>query len=58
MIALLGILAAIIFVDLSLSGDNILIIGAAVAGVPHHQRRLAMIFGGGGAMCYVSCLPA
>jgi len=50
MIALLGILAAIIFVDLSLSGDNILIIGAAVAGVPHHQRRLAMIFGGGGAI--------
>ena len=50
MIALLGVLVAIVFVDLSLSGDNMLIIGAAVAGVPRHQRRLAMIFGGGGAI--------
>ncbi len=50
MVALLGLLVAIVFVDLSLSGDNMLIIGAAVAGVPRHQRRLAMIFGGGGAI--------
>jgi len=50
MIALLGLLVAIIFVDLTLSGDNMIIIGAAVAGVPRHQRRLAMIFGGGGAI--------
>ncbi len=50
MVALLGLLAAIVFVDLALSGDNMLIIGAAAAGVPWHQRRLAMIFGGGGAI--------
>src|SRR5216684_6774295 len=58
MVALLGLLVAIVFVDLSLSGDNMLIIGAAAAGVPRHQRRLAMIFGGGGAIALRIVLTA
>ncbi|HEX9036340.1 MAG TPA: YjbE family putative metal transport protein [Ktedonobacterales bacterium] len=46
----LGGLGAIILVDLTLSGDNALIIGAAAAGLERRQRTLAIISGGGAAI--------
>lgn len=50
MIELLGAIGSIILIDLVLSGDNALVIGAAAAGLPRRQRWLAIILGGGGAM--------
>jgi YjbE family integral membrane protein len=46
----LGALASIILIDLVLSGDNALVIGAAAAGLPKRQRWSAIILGGGGAI--------
>lgn len=43
-------LGSIIFVDLILSGDNALVIGAVAAGMPRAQRRLALLLGGAGAI--------
>jgi YjbE family integral membrane protein len=50
MIELLGAIGSIILVDLVLSGDNALLIGAAAAGLPQKQRWLAIAFGGGAAI--------
>lgn len=50
MIELLAAIGSIILVDLVLSGDNALVIGAAAAGLPRRQRWLAIVFGGGGAI--------
>src|SRR2546423_8329616 len=49
MIELLSALGSIILVDLVLSGDNALVIGAAAAGLPRRQRWYAIVLGGGGA---------
>ena len=49
MIELLSAIAAILLVDLVLSGDNALVIGAAAAGLPQRQRWIAIFFGGAGA---------
>lgn len=46
MLELLGAIGGIILVDLVLSGDNALVIGAAAAGLHRQQRILAIIFGG------------
>jgi YjbE family integral membrane protein len=43
-------LGGIVLVDLALSGDNALVIGAAAAGIPRRQQRLAILLGGGGAI--------
>lgn len=40
----------IVLIDLSLSGDNALVIGMAARGFPPRQRRIAILFGGGGAV--------
>src|SRR5436305_1699294 len=50
MIELLGAIGSILLVDLVLSGDNALVIGAAAAGLPRRQRWLAIVIGGGGAI--------
>lgn len=50
MIAFLGSLGAIILVDLTLSGDNALVIGAAAAGLNRRRRLMAIIAGGGAAI--------
>lgn len=50
MLELLGALGGIVLVDLALSGDNALVIGAAAAGLPVHQRRWAIALGGAGAI--------
>jgi YjbE family integral membrane protein len=50
MIELLSALGSIILVDLVLSGDNALVIGAAAAGLPKQQRWYAIVLGGGGAI--------
>ncbi len=42
----IGIVAAIIVVDLALSGDNALVIGAVASRLPARERRVAIIFGG------------
>jgi YjbE family integral membrane protein len=42
----LGTLAAIVVVDLALSGDNALIIGAVASRLAGPQRRFAIVFGG------------
>ena len=49
MIELLSAIAGILLVDLVLSGDNALVIGAAAAGLPRRQRWIAIFFGGAGA---------
>ena len=50
MFEILGVVGGIVLVDLVLSGDNALVIGAAAAGLPRKQRWLAIILGGGGAI--------
>ena len=50
MLELLTAIGGIILVDLALSGDNALVIGAAAAGLPRRQQRMAIIVGGGGAI--------
>lgn len=50
MLELLGAIAGIALVDLVLSGDNALVIGAAAAGLPRHQRMMAILFGGTAAI--------
>lgn len=43
-------LGSIILVDLVLSGDNALVIGAVTSGIPKKLRRIAFLLGGGGAI--------
>lgn len=50
MLTFLGSLGAIILVDLTLSGDNALVIGAAAAGLPRRRRLWAILVGGGSAI--------
>ena len=50
MLVLLGAVGSIILVDLLLSGDNALVIGVAVAGLPRRQRWLAILIGGAAAI--------
>ncbi|HEX8982922.1 MAG TPA: YjbE family putative metal transport protein [Ktedonobacterales bacterium] len=50
MLTFLGSLGAIILVDLTLSGDNALVIGAAAAGLPRRRRLWAILLGGGSAI--------
>lgn len=46
----LSALGGIILVDLVLSGDNALVIGAMAAGLPRKQRLVAILAGGAGAV--------
>jgi YjbE family integral membrane protein len=46
----LPVLGSIILVDLVLSGDNALVIGAVAAGIPIKLRWIAFLVGGGGAI--------
>lgn len=46
----LGAIGGIILVDLALSGDNALVIGAAAAGLPARRRAMAIGLGGLGAI--------
>lgn len=48
--AFLASLGAIILVDLTLSGDNALVIGAAAAGLSRRRRMMAILTGGGAAI--------
>lgn len=50
MLEFLGAVGSIILIDLVLSGDNALVIGAAAAGLPRRQRWSAIALGGGGAI--------
>lgn len=50
MLEFLGAVGSIILIDLVLSGDNALVIGAAAAGLPRRQRWTAIALGGGGAI--------
>lgn len=50
MLEVLGIIGGIVLVDLVLSGDNALVIGAAAAGLPRRQRWTAILAGGIGAI--------
>lgn len=50
MLELLGAIGGIVLVDLALSGDNALVIGAAAAGLPSRQRTQAIFLGGAGAI--------
>jgi YjbE family integral membrane protein len=50
MLELLGAIGGIVLVDLALSGDNALVIGAAAAGLPSRQRTQAIVLGGAGAI--------
>jgi YjbE family integral membrane protein len=47
---ILSVVGSILLVDLILSGDNALVIGAAAAGLQRRQRWLAIILGGGAAI--------
>ncbi|HEY7342861.1 MAG TPA: YjbE family putative metal transport protein [Ktedonobacterales bacterium] len=50
MLEVLGIIGGIVLVDLVLSGDNALVIGAAAASLPRQQRYVAILAGGIGAI--------
>ena len=45
MIAQLAALAQVLFIDLALAGDNAVVVGLAVAGLPAAQKRRAMVLG-------------
>jgi YjbE family integral membrane protein len=49
MIALLPVLAQVLMIDLVLAGDNAVVIGLAVNGLPAAQRRKAILAGVAGA---------
>ena len=38
-------LAQVVLIDIALAGDNAVVVGLAVAGLPHRQKRPAIIFG-------------
>jgi YjbE family integral membrane protein len=42
-------LAQVVMIDVALAGDNAVVVGIAVAGLPAHQRRRAILLGIGGA---------
>lgn len=50
LIELIPAVASIILIDLVLSGDNAVVIGMAAARLDLHQRRLAILLGGGAAI--------
>jgi YjbE family integral membrane protein len=52
----IGILGAIIFVNLVLSGDNALVIGTVAATIERDTRWLAFVVGGGSAILIRICL--
>ena len=54
MLEVLGIIGGIVLVDLVLSGDNALVIGAAAASLPRRQRYTAILAGGIGAIVLLS----
>jgi YjbE family integral membrane protein len=45
----LGVLAQVVMIDVALAGDNAVVVGIAVAGLPTHRRRPAILLGIGGA---------
>ncbi len=49
-VTVLGAIGGIVLVDLALSGDNALVIGAAAAGLPARRRAMAIGLGGLGAI--------
>ena len=50
MLDFLAAVGGIVLVDIVLSGDNALVIGAAASGLPRSQRRYAILAGGAGAI--------
>ena len=50
MISWLGPIVGILLIDLVLSGDNAVVIGVTASTLPHQQRKVALIVGGGGAV--------
>ena len=45
----LAALAQVVMIDIALAGDNAVVVGMAVAGLPAKQRRMAVLLGVGGA---------
>src|SRR5476651_948000 len=45
----LVILAQVVMIDVALAGDNAVVVGMAVAGLPERQQRPAILLGIGGA---------
>jgi YjbE family integral membrane protein len=45
----LAALAQVLMIDIALAGDNAVVVGMAVAGLPPHQKRRAIVAGIGGA---------
>lgn len=45
----LTVLAQVVMIDVALAGDNAVVVGMAVAGLPMHRRRMAILLGIGGA---------
>jgi YjbE family integral membrane protein len=58
LVQLLAAGAAIVLVDLVLSGDNALVIGAAAARLPAAHQRQALLWGGVGALVFRVALAA
>ena len=47
--AALTVLAQVVLIDVALAGDNAVVVGMAVAGLPPRQRRSALLLGISGA---------
>jgi YjbE family integral membrane protein len=45
----LTVLAQVVMIDVALAGDNAVVVGMAVAGLPAERRRMAILLGLGGA---------
>lgn len=51
----LAVLAQVVMIDVALAGDNAVVVGMAVAGLPMHHRRTAILLGIGGATVLRIC---
>jgi len=49
LLASLGALTQVLFIDTALAGDNAVVVGMAVAGLPSRRQRQAIVFGIGAA---------
>ena len=55
---LIGAIISIVLIDLTLSGDNAVVIGMAAHRLPARQRKMAVMIGAGGAIVIRVALTA
>ena len=54
----LAVLVQVILIDLTMAGDNVVIMGTLTSGLPARERRRVIVLGVGIAICLPDCLRA